>query len=78
MTAISYPGLNFFIFLIVNFFLVWEESSSSVKFSTLLALIMLWFGISVPLVFLGSFIGYKKKAIKNSTKPHPIPKFIPV
>lgn len=30
-TAFAYPGINFLIFLIVNFFLMTEKSSSAVK-----------------------------------------------
>lgn len=37
----------------------------------------MWFGISVPLVFLGGFIGYKKQTIKNPCKSYPIPRFVP-
>ena len=37
----------------------------------------LWFGISTPLVFLGSLIGYKKQTIQNPCKYNPIPRFIP-
>lgn len=40
-------------------------------------LIALWFLVSVPLVFLGGFIGYKKPTIKNPCKSYPIPRFVP-
>ena len=30
----------------------------------LLALLALWFGISVPLVFLGAYFGYRRKAVE--------------
>ena len=42
---------------------VWgQKSSGAVPFGTLFALCFLWFGISVPLVFIGSYFGYKKPA----------------
>lgn len=39
-----------------------QKSSGAVPFGTLFALCFLWFGISVPLVFIGSYFGYKKPA----------------
>jgi len=36
----------------------------------------LWFGISVPLVMLGGFIGFKKKAIESPMGYNVVPKFI--
>lgn len=39
-----------------------QKSSGAVPFGTLFALCFLWFGISVPLVFVGSYFGYKKPA----------------
>merc|ERR1719171_2524749 len=46
LTATLYPGTVFVIFFILNLF-VWNEgSSSAVPFSTMFALLVLWFGIS--------------------------------
>jgi len=76
VTATLYPLINFIIFCGINILLVFEESSSALDPSTTFALIALWFGISIPLVFLGSLIGYKKQAVQNPSKYNPIPKFI--
>ncbi len=46
-------------------------------FGTLLALFMLWFGISVPLVFVGSYFGYKKPAPDDPVRTNKIPRQIP-
>ena len=45
-------------------------------FGTLFALCFLWFGISVPLVFIGSYFGYKKPAseVGNQSQFRPINK----
>jgi len=60
--ALLFPGVVFVIFFSLNL-LVWgQKSSGAVPFSTLFALCFLWFGISVPLVFIGSYFGYKKQA----------------
>ncbi len=61
-TALLFPGVVFAIFFMLNL-LVWgQRSSGAVPFGTLFALCFLWFGISVPLVFIGSYFGYKKPA----------------
>lgn len=61
-TALTFPGVVSTIFLSLNF-LVWgQKSSGAAPFGTLCALIFLWFGISVPLCFIGSYFGYKKPA----------------
>jgi len=76
-TAILFPALNFLIFYLINIMLVFEESSGAVNAGTILILCALWFGISTPLVFLGSLIGYKKQTVQNPCKYNPIPRFIP-
>ena len=49
----------------------------AVPFGTLIALFMLWFGISVPLVFVGSYFGYKKPAPDDPVRTNKIPRQIP-
>lgn len=58
--------------------LIWgEKSSGAVPFGTLFALCFLWFGISVPLVFVGSYFGYKKPAPEDPVRTNKIPRQIP-
>ena len=57
LTALLYPGVVFFLFFFLNFFIWGRGSSAAVPFGTLVALIAMWFCISVPLVFLGAFFG---------------------
>lgn len=73
-TALFFPGLCFGVFFTINLSLYFEDSSASVSFLTLFLMLLLWFGISVPLVFLGSAIGYKKNPIEKSCKVNRIPK----
>eukprot|EP00002_Diphylleia_rotans_P009050 TRINITY_DN1906_c0_g1_i5.p1 TRINITY_DN1906_c0_g1~~TRINITY_DN1906_c0_g1_i5.p1 ORF type:complete len:287 (+),score=53.98 TRINITY_DN1906_c0_g1_i5:366-1226(+) len=77
MTATFYPGIVFGIFFILNFFIWGEKSSGAIPFTTLLALLALWFGISVPLVCLGSYFGFKKEAIEHPVRTNQIPRTIP-
>jgi len=52
-TALLYPGVIFLLFFCLNLFMWGCGSSAAVPFTTMLALICMWFCISVPLVFLG-------------------------
>ena len=76
-TALIFPGVLFGIFFALNM-LVWgQKSSGAVPFGTLFALCFLWFGISTPLVFIGSYFGYKKAAPEDPVRTNKIPRQIP-
>ncbi|KMZ63397.1 Transmembrane 9 superfamily protein member [Zostera marina] len=76
-TAFMFPAILFSIFFFLNFLIWGEKSSGAVPFGTMFALIFLWFGISVPLVFVGSYLGFKKSAIEDPVKTNKIPRQIP-
>ncbi|OAY85497.1 transmembrane 9 superfamily member 7-like [Ananas comosus] len=76
-TAFMFPGIIFAIFFILNALIWGEKSSGAVPFGTMFALFLLWFGISVPLVFVGSYFGFKKPAIEDPVKTNKIPRQIP-
>jgi len=77
VTAMLFPGIIFAIFFVLNLVLAVEGSSGAVPFGTLVALIALWFGISVPLVFFGSYFGYKKEVEDPPVRTNQIPRQIP-
>lgn len=52
-------------------------SCCAVPFGTLFVLCFLWFGISVPLVFVGSYFGYKSPAYEDPVRTNKIPRQIP-
>ncbi|KAL5564288.1 hypothetical protein UlMin_027452 [Ulmus minor] len=60
-TAFMLPATLFAIFFALNALISGEKSSGAVPTGTMFALLLLWFGISVPLVFIGSYIGFKKE-----------------
>ena len=66
MHAVHFPIINFSnriifaIFFVLNLVLWAEKSSAAIPFGTLVALLALWFGISVPLVFVGAYFGFRK------------------
>ena len=77
LTALLFPGIVFVVFFILDV-LVWSYGSTgAVPFLSMLALLALWFGISVPLVFLGAYFGYKRDAIEFPVVTSNIPRQIP-
>jgi len=77
ITAFLFPGVVFAIFLILNAVLVANGSSGAVPFGTLVVLIALWFGVSVPLVFLGNHFGTRRLPDEQRVTVNPIPREIP-
>ena len=65
LTATLVPGFTFACFLVIDVSLLSVGSSGAVPVSTLLTLVVLWFGVSVPLVFLGAYVGFKKDVAPN-------------
>lgn len=45
----------------MNLVLWGKGSSAAVPFTTLIALLALWFGVSVPLTFIGAYFGFRKR-----------------
>ncbi|RWR78072.1 transmembrane 9 superfamily member 7-like protein [Cinnamomum micranthum f. kanehirae] len=76
-TAFMFPGIVFSIFFVLNALIWGEKSSGAVPFGTMFALVFLWFGISVPLVFVGSYLGFKKATLEDPVKTNKIPRQIP-
>jgi transmembrane 9 superfamily protein 2/4 len=76
-TALAYPGFCFVIFFTLNLLIWGQRSSGAVPFGTLIALTALWFGISVPLVFVGSYFGFKQAAPEQPVRTNKIPRQVP-
>jgi len=76
-TAFMFPGIIFIVFFILNAIIWGEKSSGAVPFGTMSALVLLWFGISVPLVFVGSYFGFKQPAAEDPVRTNKIPRQIP-
>ncbi|XP_064486215.1 transmembrane 9 superfamily member 4-like [Ornithodoros turicata] len=77
LTSIFYPMIVFGTGFFLNFFIWGKHSSGAVPFTTMLALLCLWFGISVPLVFLGYFFGYRKHPYEHPVRTNQIPRQVP-
>ena len=77
LTAFLYPGIIASIVFVLDL-VVWAEgSTSAIPFFSMLSVLALWFGISVPLTFLGAFYGFKKDVDKQPVKTQDIPRQIP-
>merc|ERR1711972_506093 len=77
LLAFLFPGILFAIFFVLDMFIWGQKSSGAVPFTTMFVLLILWFGISVPLVFLGSYFGFQKDAIELPVRTNQIPRQIP-
>ena len=60
LTPVMIPGIVFGTFFLLNLFLWAKGSSGAVPFTTMLVLVAIWFIISVPLSFAGSWVGFKQ------------------
>tara|TARA_B110001452_G_scaffold17895_1_gene14572 strand:- start:632 stop:2065 length:1434 start_codon:yes stop_codon:yes gene_type:complete len=77
MTALLYPGIVFGAVLFLNFFIWGRGSSGAVPFGTIVALVAMWFCISVPLVFVGAFFGFKQPLAEPPVRTNEIPRQVP-
>lgn len=76
-TPIALPGLVFATFFLLNLFVWGRGASGAVPFTTMLVLVIIWFVISVPLSFAGSWLGFKQPVIETPVRTNQIPRQIP-
>ncbi|KAF2627709.1 endomembrane protein 70 [Macroventuria anomochaeta] len=78
ITASLVPGLLFATIFILNLFVWIQASSTALPFGTLIALIMLWFFVQLPLVYVGSWFGFERMgAYTHPIRANIIPRQIP-
>ncbi|RDL35696.1 uncharacterized protein BP5553_06308 [Venustampulla echinocandica] len=77
LTPLLVPGIVFGTFFVLNLFLWANESSGAVPFTTMLVIVSIWFLISVPLSFAGSWIGFRQPAIQPPVRTNQIPRQVP-
>mmetsp|Transcript_33709 Transcript_33709/g.54331 ORF Transcript_33709/g.54331 Transcript_33709/m.54331 type:complete len:375 (+) Transcript_33709:130-1254(+) len=77
LTALVFPAICACIFLLINIVIWAHHSSMAVPFGTLVVVIVLWFVISLPLVFLGAYLGFRKDVISVPCRTNQIPREIP-
>ncbi|KAK2630627.1 hypothetical protein QTJ16_001447 [Diplocarpon rosae] len=77
LTPVLVPGIVFATFFLLNLFLWAKESSGAVPFTTMLVIVAIWFMISVPLSFAGSWVGFRQQPIGAPVRTNQIPRQIP-
>ena len=60
LTPVMIPGVVFATFFLLNLFLWGQQSSGAVPFTTMLVIVGIWFMISVPLSFAGSWVAFRQ------------------
>jgi transmembrane 9 superfamily protein 2/4 len=76
-TATLFPGCAFFMFLFFNVILFFFKSSGSVPLLDVIIVAAMWCCVSIPLVFLGAYFGYKAETITYPTVTSTIARAIP-
>ena len=77
MTALGFPSIAFGVFFIMNIVALSQRSTDAVPVLMIVVLILLWFGISIPLVFMGAFFGYREEAVEYPVNTSSIPRQVP-
>uniref|UniRef100_A0A8R1DZT5 Transmembrane 9 superfamily member n=1 Tax=Caenorhabditis japonica TaxID=281687 RepID=A0A8R1DZT5_CAEJA len=76
-TATLFPSLILGAGFLLNFFLIVKNSSGAVPFGTMIALLIMWFCIDMPLIFLGFYFGYRKQPFTHPVRTNQIPRQVP-
>ncbi|CAM9626190.1 unnamed protein product [Ectocarpus fasciculatus] len=77
LTALLFPSLCFTVFLSLNLMSQKYHSTQAVPFVEIIEVLALWFCISVPMVFLGAYFGYRKPVEAYPVVTSNIPRQIP-
>jgi transmembrane 9 superfamily protein 2/4 len=77
LSALAFPGVAFVLFLCFNILLWFMHSSASAPFGVVIILAVMWCCVSIPLVFLGAYFGYKQESLPFPTVTSTIARAIP-
>lgn len=75
--AFMLPSVAFGIFTFLNLVMWGAGSIGATPIVAMLLLLFLWFGVSVPLAFAGTYFGYRHKAYNFAVRTNQIPRPIP-
>jgi len=76
LTAVGFPGIAFTMFFAFNI-LAMANDSIYIPFFVVLQLMVLWFGVTIPIVFWGAFVGFRQDRAKFPSSVNSIPREIP-
>ena len=77
LTAAALPAVLVSLFMVLNVFLRIAGAATAASFFSIFALFSLWVCVSTPLVFVGSFFGFRADKITVATKTNQIARYIP-
>lgn len=77
LTPVLVPVIVFTTFFFLNLWVWGKGSSGAVPLTTMIAIVAIWFIISVPLSAGGSWLAFKQPAFSTPTKVNQIPRQIP-
>jgi transmembrane 9 superfamily member 2/4 len=77
LVAIGFPGLLFSVVFFLNLFMWAKGATNAIPFLSMFTVVLLWFAVSVPLVFMGAYYGFKKDKITFPVAVSSIPRQIP-
>lgn len=77
LTAVLYPAVVGLTCFFLNFFIWGKASSGAVPFSAMISLLLMWVFVSLPLVYLGYYFGYRKQPYQHPVRTNQIPRQVP-
>ena len=77
VTAFFFPTFCFVILAILNIVVTFNGSTGAIPFYYFIPIMMGWYLISVPMVFMGAYLGYKSEAMQFPVEVSNIPREIP-
>ena len=77
VTALAFPGFIFSVLFILNLFVWSAKSTNAVRFTSMLAVLCLWLLVSVPLVYVGAYYGFRADKIELPVRVAVLPRPIP-
>ncbi|KAG2491788.1 hypothetical protein HYH03_009948 [Edaphochlamys debaryana] len=75
--AVYYPGINFFIFTVLNMAIHHTGSTGAVPLGMYFSLVAAWFLVATPLTFLGGMIAVRMPILDWPVKTNQIPRHVP-
>lgn len=76
-TATLYPTIMVGTLFFLNFFIWGKASSGAVPFATMISLLLMWVFISLPLVYIGYYFGFRKQPYQHPVRTNQIPRQVP-
>eukprot|EP01060_Flectonema_neradi_P014826 TRINITY_DN2148_c1_g2_i1.p1 TRINITY_DN2148_c1_g2~~TRINITY_DN2148_c1_g2_i1.p1 ORF type:complete len:630 (+),score=67.45 TRINITY_DN2148_c1_g2_i1:185-2074(+) len=77
LSGVVFPGFVFTVWVFCECMLAWRGAATAVPLSTILFIIVLWFGVCIPLIILGASFGFRRKPIENPLKYNTLARAIP-